>query len=254
MPTDATPKSMPVASGRRAAILVLLRNSTEPRSIADIAQEMGLHPNTVRFHLDALVRAQRIEQLIGDTTGPGRPPTLFRALRRMDPAGPTNYRLLAGIFTKHFATSTEDPDEAAAELGRSWGASLTQHHHSRAQSKSQTVTELIDLLGDLGFKPEPPPGRRAAQIRLRHCPFHELVNEHDTMICAVHLGLMQGALDGMNGPVTVGRLDPLVEPDLCVAHLAPASAGNEAGGSPHVPVSVRGGGERTSSSQSAASS
>ncbi|WP_326545537.1 helix-turn-helix domain-containing protein [Mycolicibacterium sp. ND9-15] len=231
MPIDATPKSPPVGSGRRDVILALLRNSTAPRSIADIAREMGLHPNTIRFHLDALVRAQRVEQLIGDTAGPGRPPTLFRALRRMDPAGPTNYRLLAGIFADYFATSADDPGGAAAELGRSWGTSLVEHHRSRARSKSQTVSALTDLLGDLGFKPEPPRSRRAAQIRLRHCPFHELVDEHGTMICAVHLGLMQGALDGMRGPVTVDRLDPLVEPDLCVAHLAPASAGNEGDGS-----------------------
>jgi hypothetical protein len=33
---------------------------------------------------------------------------------------------------------------------------------------------------------------------------------------------MQGALTAMRAPVTVDRLDPFVEPDLCVAHLAPA--------------------------------
>jgi predicted ArsR family transcriptional regulator len=38
----------------------------------------------------------------------------------------------------------------------------------------------------------------------------------------VHLGLMQGALTAMRAPVTVDRLDPFVEPDLCVAHLASA--------------------------------
>ncbi|QZT60447.1 helix-turn-helix transcriptional regulator [Mycolicibacterium austroafricanum] len=244
MPTDAPPKSTPVVSRRRDVILALLRNSTKPRSIADIAQEMGLHPNTIRFHLDALVGARLVEQLIGDTVGPGRPPVLFRALRRMDPAGPTNYRLLADIFIDYFASSADDPSGAAAELGRSWGTSLVEDHRSRAQSKSQTVADLIELLGDLGFKPEPPPNRRAAQIRLRHCPFHEMVGEHGTMICAVHLGLMQGALDRMRGPVTVDRLEPLVEPDLCVAHLAPASAGNA--GSPAQP------GGRKSSSQSGA--
>ena len=45
---------------------------------------------------------------------------------------------------------------------------------------------------------------------------------HGELICSVHLGLMQGALTAMRAPVTVDRLDPFVEPDLCVAHLAPA--------------------------------
>lgn len=227
MSTYSSLKRPPVASARRDVILALLRNSTEPRSIADIAQEMGLHPNTIRFHLDALVRDRRVDQLVGDTVGPGRPPALFRASRRMSPTGPTNYRLLAGIFTRYFATNADDPNGLATELGRSWGTSLVEHQHSRAQSKTQTVAELIDLLGELGFDPEPPASRRATQVRLRHCPFHELVEDHGTLICAVHLGLMQGAVDEIRGPVTVDRLDPLVEPDLCVAHLAPATAGNE---------------------------
>jgi hypothetical protein len=47
------------------------------------------------------VRTGRVEQLVGETTGPGRPPVLFRASRRMDPAGPTNYRLLANIMTTY---------------------------------------------------------------------------------------------------------------------------------------------------------
>ena len=64
-----------------------------------MADEMAVHPNTIRFHLDALVRTGRVEQVLGDTAGPGRPPVLFRASRRMDPAGPTNYRLLASILT-----------------------------------------------------------------------------------------------------------------------------------------------------------
>jgi predicted ArsR family transcriptional regulator len=79
----------------------MLRASTQPRSITSMAEEMGLHPNTIRFHLDALVRTGRVEQLVGETTGPGRPPVLFRASRRMDPAGPTNYRLLANIMTTY---------------------------------------------------------------------------------------------------------------------------------------------------------
>ncbi|GAB3024255.1 helix-turn-helix transcriptional regulator [Mycobacterium bourgelatii] len=222
----AAPKRAPGVPGRRDVILQLLRDSSQPRSIAEIADELAVHPNTVRFHLDALISAQRVEQLIGDTAGPGRPPVLFRAARRMDPAGPTNYRLVANILTNHFASSTDDPVAAAAELGRSWGPSLVEPSPGRALSKTQAVIQLVDVLDDLGFKPEPPPARGAKAIRLRHCPFHDLVDTHGTMICALHLGLMQGALTGMRGPVTVDRLDPLVEPDLCVAHLASATSGS----------------------------
>lgn len=221
MPTD-TP-AVPGAPGRRERILQLLRTAAGPRSIASLAEEMAVHPNTIRFHLETLVRAGRVEQLVGDTTGPGRPPVLFRASRRMDPTGPTNYRLLANILTTYLAANAEDPTSTAVRLGRTWGPSLVDGRPPRAMSRTQAVTALTDVLADLGFGPESPTGRRSTEIRLRHCPFHELVQTHGDTICALHLGLMQGALDSMRGPVTVDRLDPFVEPDLCVAHLAPAA-------------------------------
>jgi len=223
MPTEATMQTSGMAPpGRRDLILQLLRASAEPRSIASVADELGVHPNTVRFHIDALARAGRVEQVLGDSPGRGRPPILFRASRRMDPQGPTNYRLLASILTEYVAGR---PDAAgiAAQLGRSTSAALLPSSaQGRAPSKTRAITELVELLVELGFEPEPADGPRTREIRLRHCPFQNLAEQHGEVICSVHLGLMQGALTAMRAPVTVDRLDPFVEPDLCVAHLASA--------------------------------
>jgi predicted ArsR family transcriptional regulator len=229
MPTDAAAPAPGMGPpGRRDVILQMLRASAEPRSIASVADELGVHPNTVRFHLDALARAGRVEQVLGDSAGPGRPPILFRASRRMDPKGPTNYRLLAGILTDYLA---REPDAAAvaAQLGRATSPALVEPSgQRRAPSKTRAVTELVELLAGLGFEPEPAEGPRTREIRLRHCPFQNLAEEHGEVICSVHLGLMQGALSAMRAPVTVDRLDPFVEPDLCVAHLAAALSGDRA--------------------------
>jgi predicted ArsR family transcriptional regulator len=221
MPTDPTAHKPEMGPpGRRDVILQMLRTSAEPRSIASIADDLGVHPNTVRFHLDALARAGRVEQVLGDSPGRGRPPILYRASRRMDPAGPTNYRLLASILTEYVAGR---PNAAgiAAELGRSTSpALLPSPAPHRAPSKTRAVTDLVQLLAELGFEPEPADGPRTREIRLRHCPFQNLAEQHGEVICSVHLGLMQGALTAMRAPVTVDRLDPFIEPDLCVAHLA----------------------------------
>ncbi|SBS74069.1 putative transcriptional regulator [uncultured Mycobacterium sp.] len=229
MPTDAATHQPGTGHpGRRDVVMQLLRASTVPRSITSVADELGVHPNTVRFHIGALQRAGRVEQVLGDSVGRGRPPILFRASRRMDPTGPTNYRLLASILTDYVARS---PDAAgiAAQLGRSTSPALVPSaQQGRAPSKSRAVTELVDLLADLGFEPEPAGGPRTQEIRLRHCPFQNLAEQHGEVICSVHLGLMQGALTAMRAPVTVDRLDPFVEPDLCVAHLAPAPTRNRA--------------------------
>ena len=215
-------------------VLTALRASAQPRTIASLAEQLQIHPNTVRFHLDALRQAGQVNQSLGEPTGPGRPPIVFRATRGMDPNGPTNYRLLASILTSHLSGTSADPTSAAIELGRAWGPRLLETHSPRPghrqPGRAQALTRVTRMLSALGFAPEAPDGPRATTIRLRHCPFVEVVGETDrgperpNVICSLHLGVMQGALAAMNGPVTVDRLDAFVEPDLCVAHLAAARA------------------------------
>ena len=74
---------------------------------------------------------------------------------------------------------------------------------------------------EMGFAPRAEAGPGSGQYRLclRQCPFREVAEQHQDVICALHLGLMRGALDRMRAPVTAERLDPFVEPSLCVARL-----------------------------------
>jgi predicted ArsR family transcriptional regulator len=208
------------SADRRAQVLAALRAAPVPLGINAIAERLGVHPNTVRFHLDGLVAAGRIERLPGDVTGPGRPAHRYRARRAMDRNGPTNYRLLARVMTDHLATTAPDPAEAATGLGRRWGPSLVADRPAVASTRTATLARLSELLDDLGFAPEPIAGRHSKQIRLRHCPFLDVVDEHADVVCALHLGLMQGVLAATNSPVTVDRLDRFVEPDLCVGRVA----------------------------------
>jgi predicted ArsR family transcriptional regulator len=206
---------------RREQVLATLRATPNPLSINALAARLTIHPNTVRFHLDSLVAAGRVELVPGEVTGPGRPATLYRARREMDRNGPTNYRLLARIMTNRLAASERSPAEVAAELGRGWGPSLIGDTPQReSTTRSAPLARLTEMLDGLGFQPEPINPARAKQIRLRHCPFLDLVDDHADIVCALHLGLMQGALSASKAPVTVDQLDRFVEPDLCVAHLA----------------------------------
>lgn len=210
------------ALSRRAQVLATLRGAPGPLSINALAERLGVHANTVRFHLDGLVADGRVEQLPGDIGGPGRPANLFRARREMDRNGPSNYRLLARMMTSRLAATERRPTAAAADLGRTWGPSLIGDD-SPAATRTVALTRLTNMLDDLGFMPEQSNPSLTKQIRLRHCPFLELVDEHADIVCALHLGLMQGALSGINAPVTVDHLDRFVEPDLCIAHVAPSA-------------------------------
>lgn len=208
-------------AGRRLDVLQTLRSSPEPLSILAIADDLGLHPNTVRLHLDVLVRESRVEQVAPERRGPGRPALLFRAVLGMDPAGPRQYRLLAEVLTESLAGGPE-PAVRAAAAGRDWGTHLAQTAVSSPPG-SNPRERLVALLDELGFAPEYRRVGRRSQIALHHCPFLEIAEHRAQVVCPVHLGLMQGALSAWNAPVTVNRLEAFVEPDLCVAHLARTS-------------------------------
>ena len=209
---------------RRDQVLETLRAASKALSINALAEQLAIHPNTVRFHVHRLVAAGRVELAPGEVAGPGRPAHLYRARREMDRNGPTNYQLLARIMTGHLSDSERQPVKAAPELGRSWGPALVRDIPPRgAPTRSAPLARLNSLLDDIGFKPEPNNPARAKQIRLRHCPFLDLVDDHADVVCALHLGLMQGVLSATNATVTVDQLNRFVQPDLCVAHIAPTS-------------------------------
>jgi predicted ArsR family transcriptional regulator len=206
-------------------VLDVLRSQARPLSILEIAEHLDVHPNTVRFHLLALVESGQVARAEADPIGPGRPPQLFQALRRMDPTGPRDYRLLSEVLATHLAAGP-NATRRAIEAGRSWGREQGAAAPGRAGTRA-AVDRLVGLLDDLGFAPERE-GRgsadRPARIGLHNCPFLDLAADRPQIVCSIHLGLMRGALETWGAEVTVERLEPFAEPDLCRVHLTRRSA------------------------------
>ena len=215
--------SEPATASRRRSLLTALREAGTPLGVGELAERLGIHPNTVRFHLDTLVRTGQVERVQSAPAGPGRPPLAFRMSPGMNPMGPRNYQLLAGVLVDQLAAAPDAPDRAVA-AGRAWGRQLpTPAPARRGSRRADGVEQLVGLLAELGFEPE----RRSSdngsvQIALRNCPFLELVESRTHVVCPMHLGLMQGAMAAAHSPATVERLEPFVEPSLCLAHLGPA--------------------------------
>ncbi|MEV6806345.1 helix-turn-helix domain-containing protein [Streptomyces sp. NPDC051132] len=213
-------------SPRRRALLDVLRAAPSPLGVAQAAERMGLHPNTVRFHLDALMADGLVEPRTEKPAGPGRPRTVYTARPGMDRGGPRDYRLLARMLLSRWA-ATAGPAEARAqarETGRAWGGFLADPPApGGTPTPERSTAGLLGLLDGLGFAPHPEggePGGPPERIRLRHCPFLELAEEQGELVCALHLGLIQGALARLEAPLTVTALEPFAEPDSCVAHLS----------------------------------
>lgn len=215
-------------AGRREDVWQLLRVAGRSMSIAEIAEQLGIHANTARFHLDTLVNHGQVERTTAEPGAPGRPPQLFQSVRGMDPRGPRHYRVLAEVLAASLA-GDPDPGHRSVHAGRVWGhrqgaAVADQGEAAEKVDAAGAVGRLTVMLAELGFAPETHIGGDSAQIGLRSCPFLELAVDRSEVVCAVHLGLMQGAMKSWDAPVTVHRLDPFVEPDLCVAHLSTREA------------------------------
>lgn len=164
-------RSLQEPVGRRRAVLRALCASRVPMSIAAIAGKLGVHPNTVRFHLDNLVADGQVERVEPGRGRPGRPPLMFRAVRRTDSTGTRRYRLLAEILASGLAAE-RDSRAMALSAGRAWGRQLEAP--PAGADTEETIDHLVAVLDDLGFAPERRASNGRQQVGLRHCPFLEL--------------------------------------------------------------------------------
>lgn len=213
-----------LASTSRMAVLQLLRLSARPLGVDEIAQHIGLHQNTARFHLDRLVDSGYVVRRSAAPGGPGRPRVIYEATAARDGEG--SYRLLAEVLAQHLAANSERPMKDAVEAGRGWAGSTRRRQPdpegpeaaaAAPVSEDVAITEVVRMLADIGFAPEL--SADGTSIYLHHCPFRALAESHSDVVCGAHLGMIQGALAELGGPVSATRLLPFVEPDLCIATL-----------------------------------
>ena len=217
--TSSALRDLDTALGaRRADVLTHLRQASGPLGVAEIAALTGLHVNTARFHLDGLVGDGFADRTADSRGARGRPRVLYAA--RAEAPGPRSYRLLAEMLVGVVAAQPE-PVAAAADAGRAWGHRLVERPAEPTTAAAATA-QLNDLLGAVGFEPTVRPDGSGATIELRHCPFREVAEQHTDVVCAMHLGLMQGALAELQAPLAATSLQPFVNPSLCLARVEPA--------------------------------
>ncbi len=195
----------------RSSVLREIRSASTPLDVLTIASRLGLHANTVRFHTSGLHREGLLDRGLVGTGGKGRPRVVFSATTAGQQAGPRNYRALSAVLLQHIAESSADPPEAAREAGRAWGAQArTNRPVLRTASNSQVTQEVLT---ELRFAPHPQPARAPREFVLHNCPFREEVEQYKSIVCQLHLGILEGT---STGPLT---LTPFVTPTTCVVTL-----------------------------------
>lgn len=205
----------PTLSKSRAAVLRTIRAQSEPTSLAALARNTGLHPNTLREHLDALLDAKLVRRHSAKPAGRGRPAWLYAPV---DTEPQNEYARLASALASALADASIDPVGDATRAGDAWGTSIVQSRGgSRVDSQAAARREVIDVLDDLGFEPES--SSRDSRVRLTRCPLLEAANKNPEIVCAVHEGLVRGVLSEVGIEQIEPKLVPFAERGACVLHL-----------------------------------
>jgi predicted ArsR family transcriptional regulator len=209
-----------LADPSRARILAELADAG-PLDARELAGRVGLHVNTVRVHLNALAEAGLVESETQPPAGRGRPRVAYRAAAAAGEVGARRYRLLAEMLTALVVRFGPAAAEQLEEIGEAWGHYLVEAPAPYAEvGDGEAVERLLGLLAEIGFEPKLEQRGRKRRILMKPCPFLELARAHQDVICPLHLGLMRGALDELGARTRATKLEPFVEPDLCVARLA----------------------------------
>lgn len=202
---------------QRAQILAALRAAPDGLGVADLAAVVGLHPNTVRWHLGSLSDAGLVRSHAAHRGRPGRPSIVYAAATGT--SGRDGYRFLAELLASAL-TGSETGRADARKAGCAWGRHLVQAPPFARTPAGEATDRIRELLDDHGFLPEVV----AAGIEMAHCPFRDLVEAHGDVVCTVHEGLIEGALDALGGSVRLRELVAYERPGVCVARLETAAA------------------------------
>jgi len=198
----------------RYAIFLELARSPAPRSTAEIAETLDLHPNTVRPHLERMRDIGLLSVVVDARGAVGRPQHLYGlaadapSLGLEPPAWPILARMLADVA----AFMVPDVDDVAA-MGEEQGRAAADRRRG-----SPCVSALVDALAELGFDPATVEDGRSTTIAFTRCPFRELAEAYPDLVCNLHRGLIEGFVDELGG-ADVTAFATLADRDPCHVDL-----------------------------------
>ena len=242
-PVTGATASLLASPVRRAVVDELAALEGEERVVgmtaAELGSGLGLHPTTIRFHVDQLLEAGVLEAYSAREGGVGRPSKRY-VLREVPlgvsaaeaaPAAQQPFALLAGVLASALSVDEVGP-LTPQQAGARWARRRAADHLPGGEDESPEakVGEVIELLSEWGYVPETEVGRDGAvEITLRDCPFGELARTHPDVVCGLHRGLLRGALDAVGEQAARVSLQPFVRPGRCIArlHLDRAPAGDD---------------------------
>ncbi len=207
----------------RYAIYLELARSIRPLTTAEIADTIGLHPNTVRPHLERMRDVGLVEVGAVARGEIGRPQHRYSLAVDAPSLGlePPVMPVLARMVLAMAARLGAGPDDA-----RAVGAEEGGRRSAPYAAAPSSLEALVSDLDRLGFDPvvsdayaTDAAGNRivdpdTAVVAFANCPFGDLADQHAELVCSLHHGLVAGFVAGM-GDAEVREFCTLVDRTPC---------------------------------------
>lgn len=223
-PLPPQPEPSADLSRPRSAVLSAVEEQA-PATLAALAQSTGLHVNTVREHLDALLDAGLVRRESAPAAGRGRPAWLYRPVPRLGGAV-AEYSGLASALASAIHRTSSDPHADAVRAGEDWGHALAEAKGRPGQNAVDRRGRTTEVFHDMGF--EPTADAEHVEVRLTRCPLLDAATKHPEVVCGVHLGIARGVLDSFGLDGSRADLQPFAEPGACLL-LLDTPAASDAG-------------------------
>jgi predicted ArsR family transcriptional regulator len=211
--------------GRRTHIIKILRDAREPLTVEQVSKRVGIPVNSARFHLESLVDAGMALREVQSRTTPGRPKVAYLGtLPDQAHERAQGYRLLAELMAAAVAQLNADAGEWMYRVGAEWGRYLVgRGAPAPAHDEAEIAERLADKLDALWFSPELLKGS-PSRIALHNCPFADSACRYPQVVCQLHAGMINGAMEEMQSGMRVTHLRALEPGHKCEAELSRTTA------------------------------
>lgn len=176
----------------------------ESVTVAEVAEQFGLHPNVARMHLGKLEQTGLVETRLRKGRGGGRPAKLYSLAEQVSTFAfpPRHYELLAALALEILAESEDDDAVRRVSLraGKGIAAAYRRERsippglggHALAAA-IQDIAEEQGLLPDVQWRPQ------GLCVDIRNCVFREVATLHPELSCVIHRSFFRGMIDELTG-------------------------------------------------------
>ena len=200
-----------LADPQRRSLYELMIATAAPTTRQQLAEDAGIGPSLVGFHLEKLIEAGLVRAAGAVSTGSrGRPKVTYVAAagEALMTVPPRRYELASRLLL-----------EAAREVGgagmlpalskvaRRYGITLASGHGGAGSRRASARRRLSELLVWVGYRPS---RRHGGEIVLLNCPFDQLRQVDTELVCTMNLELTRGCIEGLG---MTDQFNARLEPD-----------------------------------------